>query len=254
MIETNLDRPHRGTHVPRSPSGVPRSPDACRSPGPTTSTVAVADSDGLTAIHEPAVNMCVWQRSLPETLAQFVDAVVLPRNIKRVLTCAADAPAIDELLQELPMERGFALLRADMLELAVRFAKLTSAQQLTLKLESFGSNLCERFHVDWVPLRLICSYAGPGTEWLDNAAADRAFLGPAAGDLADEASGLLRPGAVVQRMERFAVALMKGERWPGNQGNGVLHRSPRIAGSGQRRVLFKIDAGAPPASLASQGA
>lgn len=75
---------------------------------------------------------------------------------------------------------------------------------------------------------------------------DRAFLGPAAGDLPDEHSGLLLPGAVVHRLERFAVAVMKGERWPGNSGKGLLHRSPRIASSGRRRVLFKIDPGASP--------
>jgi hypothetical protein len=49
----------------------------------------------------------------------------------------------------------------------------------------------------------------------------------------------------VERLDRYAIALMKGEKWPGNRGNGLVHRSPRIIGSGQRRVLFKIDSDEP---------
>jgi hypothetical protein len=180
---------------------------------------------------------------MPEALRQFVDEVVAPRDIKRVLSCPATAPDIDELLTDIPAASGLPLLREDMRELARLFARISGAEQLTLKLESFGSNLCERFHVDWVPLRLICSYAGPGTEWLDNADVDRAYLGPAGGGRTDEQSGLLRPGAALGRLQRFTVALMKGEQWPGNVGNGLVHRSPRIAHSGLRRVLFKIDPG-----------
>jgi hypothetical protein len=207
------------------------------------STIVAHDATQAWAINEPAINLFVWRRTVPGGLSQFVDAAVAWRDIKRVISCPAAAPDIDGLLADVPPECGFELLRADMLELAQLFAHLTGAEHLTLKLESFGSNLCERFHVDCVPLRLICSYAGPGTEWLDNAEVDRAYLEPGAGGWPDEQSGLLRPGATIGRLERFAMALMKGERWPGNAGNGLVHRSPRIANSGIRRVLFKIDPG-----------
>jgi len=212
---------------------------------PAASAVLVGGPEELVAIHEPGINLCIWRRALPEEVERFVDTSVLPRDIKRLVTCSAADPAIDDLLQDLPAEPGLAVLRDDMRELARHCARLTGARQLTLKLESFGSNLCERFHVDRVPLRLLCSYAGPGTQWLDSSDVNRAFLGPAAGGLADEDSGLLRLGAAIQHMERFTVALMKGECWPGNSGNGLVHRSPRIASSGQRRVLFKIDPATP---------
>jgi hypothetical protein len=34
---------------------------------------------------------------------------------------------------------------------------------------------------------------------------------------------------------------MKGEVFPGNQGMGLVHRSPPIAGTGETRVLFCLD-------------
>jgi hypothetical protein len=101
--------------------------------------------------------------------------------------------------------------------------------------------MCGRFHADRVGLRLICSYAGPGTEWLDEPDIDRSKLGPGLGGLPDEVTGLLLPGARVRRLERFAVGLLKGEHWPGNEGRGVVHRSPQIKGTELRRVLFRIE-------------
>jgi hypothetical protein len=145
------------------------------------------------------------------------------------------------MLKGLPHEEGRHELQADLEQLVRLYANLTESKSIQVKLESFGDDHCERFHADWVPLRMICSYAGRGTEWLDDADVDRRLLGPAAGDLPDEISGLMSQGACVGSMERFAVGLMKGELWPGNRGRGLIHRSPRIQGSNQRRVLLKIE-------------
>jgi len=43
------------------------------------------------------------------------------------------------------------------------------------------------------------------------------------------------------RMETGWVGLMKGEVFPGNQGLGLVHRSPPIADTGETRVLFCLD-------------
>lgn len=36
------------------------------------------------------------------------------------------------------------------------------------------------------------------------------------------------------------VALMKGERWQGNEGRGLVHRSPALS-AGQRRLILTLD-------------
>jgi hypothetical protein len=41
---------------------------------------------------------------------------------------------------------------------------------------------------------------------------------------------------------RFSVAVLKGEGYPGNLGNGVVHRSPPIGNSGMRRLRLCLDA------------
>ncbi|MEW8312966.1 MAG: DUF1826 domain-containing protein [Candidatus Thiodiazotropha taylori] len=41
--------------------------------------------------------------------------------------------------------------------------------------------------------------------------------------------------------EPFWVGIMKGNAYPGNAGQGLVHRSPQISGSGKTRVLFCLD-------------
>jgi hypothetical protein len=36
--------------------------------------------------------------------------------------------------------------------------------------------------------------------------------------------------------------LMKGERWPGNAGRGVIHRSPALSTPHRVRIVAAIDA------------
>ena len=138
-------------------------------------------------------------------------------------------------------EEGLDLFRADIKGLVQRYVALTDAKRVTMKLESFGGTLCERFHTDSVQLRLICTYAGPGTQWLANEDVDRHRLGLGAGGLSDEMSGLIRPGAAIGGLDRCAVGLMKGDKWPGNRDRGLVHRSPRITGTATRRLLLKIE-------------
>jgi hypothetical protein len=160
--------------------------------------------------------------------------------LKCVIPGTAPSAADGALVQALELPGGDAFAR-DVRFLSDLFAGITGVEALNVKLECFGGGLCERFHVDLVQLRLICSYGGPGTEWLEEAFVNRARLGPDAGGPADEESGLLLPGATVWRMDRFAVGLMKGERWPGNSGRGLVHRSPYGTTADVRRSLFKID-------------
>nr|WP_255671442.1 DUF1826 domain-containing protein [Corallococcus sp. AS-1-6] len=111
---------------------------------------------------------------------------------------------------------------------------MLGAGSLGVRLHTLGRDLCPRFHVDRVGVRLLCTYAGPATGWLENPQVVRSALGPD-GQVA-------RPGAFVRPLERFDVALLKGEAWPGNIGNGVVHRSPAIAKDRMRRLFFSIEA------------
>jgi hypothetical protein len=90
---------------------------------------------------------------------------------------------------------------------------------------------CRRWHRDCVPLRLICTCRGPGTLWMPPP------LGPWALAQADDD---LEQQAHV--FEAGDVALFKGCGWAGQtHDNGIVHRSPRIEGTGQTRLVLVLD-------------
>ena len=100
--------------------------------------------------------------------------------------------------------------------------------------------MCPRFHVDWVPCRLITTYLGVATEWLPHNDADRSKLGTGNMGKPDELSDLFDSSSAIKQLNCGDIALLKGEIWENNEGAGLIHRSPQLSG-GSRRLLLTID-------------
>ena len=125
-------------------------------------------------------------------------------------------------------------LVGDVDQLVRAFAKLTKAQSVYVKLERVEDNGCSSWHQDSVPLRLITTYRGPCTEWV-HPDVSNATLRRKNADAKD-----------AQSLCHHDVALFKG-RGPTEHGDallnhpGIVHRSPRIEGSGVHRVVLVLD-------------
>jgi hypothetical protein len=121
------------------------------------------------------------------------------------------------------------------------FRDLFETEGLGLRLRTLDKAMCPRFHTDKVPVRMVCTYGGPGTEWLPEPALNRGKLGHGACGKPDKESGLILDPAAIRSMPAFAVGLMKGELWEGNAGRGAVHRSPRPTPEQPRRLLLTLD-------------
>lgn len=109
-------------------------------------------------------------------------------------------------------------LAADIHDLVRRFAELISKATVRLRLEAVDGDACRKFHADYTDLRLVTTYAGPGTDIRNTSAED----------------------APVTRIPTGHVALFKGKLFPGEP-PVLLHRSPPIEGTGDRRVVLVLD-------------
>lgn len=201
----------------------------------------VDDLAGWVAIAEPATQIVLWTRPRVAAIAEFAERVLTRLPLEFVAEVrTADLDTLDPLPPAATAAdpSGAAAFRADVRELAAAFATLTGASRLGVRLLRLEAPMCPRFHTDFVGVRLLTTYCGVGTEYLDETAADRKFLGHQSQGAPDETSGLLRPGAQVQRVEPFTVALLKGAAWPGNQHRGAIHRSPP---GRTPRVLLSFD-------------
>lgn len=191
----------------------------------------------LAQVLEDEVNLGLWQRQLPAHIADFAE-----------LLLSLDQPLAESLSLELPDEdvqpnlrglaSGFSDLQgyegfiADVAWLVSAFACLLGARRVGLRLRVLDKAMCPRFHVDHVPVRLITTYAGVGSQWLREGAMGRRKLGQAEGEPRDPAQ--------IQQIASGDVALFKGEKWHGNEGFGLIHRSPQPA-PGERRLILTLD-------------
>lgn len=186
------------------------------------------------------VNIAVWQRKLSEELTQAAGTILdqFPAlKISLIASPEAIYPAID---RELGFSAESKVLAEDIAHLADIYASLFDLNRVGLRVSALDRAMCPRFHVDRVPCRLVTTYQGAATEWLPNIFADRTKLGVGNQGKPDDQSGLFDCANDVQYLGRGDVALLKGESWEGNEGNGIIHRSPRLSGN-VRRLLLTLD-------------
>lgn len=176
----------------------------------------------LTEVLQDGVNLAVWQRQLPVHVADFAQVLLslgqpLAESLTLELQPDDDAPALRGLAAAYADLQGYEGFICDVRWLVGAYACLLDARRVGLRLRALEGAMCPRFHVDHAPARLICTYAGPGSEWLT------------------------APDAVqVEQLSTGDVAVLKGERWLGNEGQGLVHRSPAVP-AGQRRLMLTLD-------------
>jgi len=196
------------------------------------------DPEILHCINEPELNLSLWQRAPLASVARevaYLRATDLPD-----VRCRTSAATFEEDIGALLMRRGldpqaFGGWLADLRRLTNLFCVICAGRDLTARLETTEVDGCPRFHVDRTHLRLLCTYRGPGTEWLTNEQVDRDAQGSGA------PNGRIVRFGEPSRFEPFWVGIMKGDAYPGNAGRGLVHRSPPIGSSGRTRLLFCLD-------------
>jgi len=193
----------------------------------------------LERIHEPEVNIAVWERSIPVPV-QEISAV--HHGLTREIRTHGCATAILEHLREVFAARELVAehLLHDIALLLEGFATTSMVKDLRLSLSAVNSNMCRRFHTDVNDLRLLCTYAGPGTLWLPNDAVNEQAIRSHDPHLPIE-----RSPEDVQQVATGHVAIIKGALYPGDHVAACVHRSPTIEETGQQRLLLRLDTNGP---------
>lgn len=197
-----------------------------------------SEPDVLPEILETGVNLCLWQRPVQAEVVREVSSLE-PHDLPDV-RCTVQLASFDEdvsaLLQQYNLDpKEFRHWRADLHRLAEIYFGISGDREVTLRLVTTDEDDCRRFHVDHSHLRLLCTYHGLGTEWLTNEQVDRVAQASGAPN-----EDIIRAGQPSQ-FEPFWVGIMKGNAYPGNAGQALVHRSPPIARLGQSRVLICLD-------------
>ncbi|MEO1730177.1 MAG: DUF1826 domain-containing protein [Pseudomonadota bacterium] len=178
----------------------------------------------LPRILEDDCNLAIWQRQPLSRIAALPLKTIAPMRF------AASLSDLENRLEEECSAAGYpdspalqALIR-DIVSLADHYCAIMQLARVQVRLDIVTTDSCRKFHADYVKARLITTYAGTGTQWIEGA------------DVARIAKGA--EPANVNTLSAGDVGLFKGKMWTQDP---AIHRSPPIAGTGEHRLVLVLD-------------
>jgi hypothetical protein len=144
-----------------------------------------------------------------------------------------------EELGTLPSRAPDQLISRILLEMSAALAAFAALQPGVPLKVSFCKALdrtCPLFHIDRVSLRMLCTFRGPGTEWLSDSMVNRKQLGRGSN------RKVTKPGTLVYEVEPFQICILKGKSFKGNANAGAVHRSPAVPDTKNGRWFLRVDA------------
>jgi hypothetical protein len=197
----------------------------------------------LHALREPGINLAVWKR--PHALDSAMPALtrlMTLNNFKSLVSNKRDGHRVflpHHTIDFLPTSEiiaghlreilpGLEIIADDLSGLFRLYARILPKRffrtEVRLEIRPAETKI---FHTDFKSkerdVRLITSYYGPGTEWLENEGTEKTVGGAIAKD-----------PAYIHRTDAGDVSMMRGGK------HGIFHRSP-IRWDTQTRVLAVID-------------
>lgn len=192
----------------------------------------------LAEIYDKNTDIAIWKRELPhslqDTVADFIDF-----NPNYKMSVAIAPTEAQTTLNELLGNVTSSEFCDDVATLIDMFCTLFGIEQAGVRLSVLDNAMCPRFHVDRIPCRLLTTYQGIATQWLHDEHVDRSKLGHGSCGKPDCESGLFVQSQGIQQLNQGDVAILKGDLWHGNEGRGLVHRSPSTGNA--RRLLLTID-------------
>jgi hypothetical protein len=206
---------------------------------PDDGAVALStDPAVLHALDGEAVRLAVWRRTLPHALAEWLDCLCfpMPRQGRWQLHPQMELPATVQAWLSgwlAGIDQPAPAWCDDITTLLAQIRREFPDRSFAVRLDVVANDGCRLFHVDRLLARWVCTYRGPGTEWLPDAAVDRSRMHRGNNDHVLDWSA-------VRRLERGWVAALKGGLWASGCDTGLVHRSPP-ASPAQPRIVLAVD-------------
>ncbi|MFK8001696.1 MAG: DUF1826 domain-containing protein [Polyangiales bacterium] len=201
-------------------------------------TLWTSRKENLPGVRSSSYERGVWTRTLSPALRwRFTLRAAKPLAIDTTVE-RNDFVSIREALRPVEDAELEAFIAADLSGLLPLYDATLPVSRVRIRLDRVADNMCEKFHTDCLKLRLACTYAGVGTEWVDDVDANRDVLGSTELSVAETNAAVLRHADALRRCSVGDVLLLKGSEWSEAE-LGAIHRSPNFVGRG--RILLRVD-------------
>jgi hypothetical protein len=190
-------------------------------------------------IFSPEHSVAIWQRSIDSDISHYFANCFddLGLGIRGVFTIENLKVELAKLLpnhsyKERALEDVFLL--SDMLTC------LFGCDSVGLRIAPLSKAMCPKLHTDNIPVRLVSTYLGPGTQWLPLEVLEEEQLAPADTKSLGQYKGRYYQESHIQQLNSFDVALLKGSAWENQEHMAAVHRSCPIS-ENDKRVLLSLD-------------
>ena len=106
----------------------------------------------------------------------------------------------------------------DMANISKVYCQILNSDTICLSLDT--SRSCKRYHIDNVPVRLLITYHGIGTEWLPSNACDYSAYYDGKNN-----NEIIKDASAIKFMNTWDIGIFKGNKLTGSA-KGILHRTP----------------------------
>lgn len=134
----------------------------------------------------------------------------------------------------------FPSLYNDILYLKNIFADFLEREP-SFKFEILKENACKLFHEDYIEWRLICTYFGPGTEYVDDESIiNREIMCQPWTDPDQQNHLIVTNWNMIKSLPAGWAAIMRGKKGDKNN-QGLIHRSPEIESKNLIRIVLTLN-------------
>lgn len=196
----------------------------------------------LREIGRDGINLAMWQREVSPGWRRALEAILQAREpLALDLGTPDEAKLVCELRRFLGprAESSLQLLAGDMVDLVRIFLDLSGKRHCRLRLTRVEDDGCALFHADTLSLRLLCTYHGEGTQWLETSNVRRGELGAQGRTIPAANAAIVIDPAAIRSLSPGAVAVFKGRLYPGAE--PLVHRSAPLRHAFDRRIFLCLD-------------
>jgi hypothetical protein len=191
----------------------------------------ISDPGDMVEIFEPDCSILVWERLPNEKIIEHFSNNPIEREIHIREILSKNNYSISDLLSDYSELFLLPELVMDLELLTEMYCDLLDLEEFGFRFSNLRSQMCPKFHVDFVGIRMLCTYFGPGTEYLERNSENLEAL------VIQDDQEITKN---VQSVNPMDVILLKGERWEGNEKKGAIHRSPNVS-IGENRIFLSLD-------------
>jgi len=189
----------------------------------------------LNGFANSSARLGIVEREIPPNMQTFLDEVLscaTPFQVEGPVRKDSLSGDIRNFLEKVVCKKlrsnpCYEMWFIDIIEVCKAFYDILQTDKICFWMGSHRG--CQRYHIDNVPVRLLLTYTGKGTEWLSDDIVDfNAYRNGDSNEL------IVKDKSKVQFINQWDVALFKGKA------RGVLHRTPDAALYAPS-ILMKLD-------------